>query len=557
MLLEVPANMFDVLIIGNGFLGRAALEALEQKNYFCLIVGRKKYADISANQLIIDELLEMPQNIFKTLKSHTVIYALGDPRFTKKSFGEQELLKKVLNFLELQQFRGRFILFSSNAANPDSGKGRKSYERTLANDYINRKLDLEKLTLSSNLKTLVIRAPAIVGLNMSNKSHIMRLIHNKHLNFFLRLPVFKGTIEILTKEDFGLEILKCIQSVTPSSIVEPLAPTFTWASIARHLSGKSAPTLQRHEYMSQNLELISRAFPINLRLLLFPHWVLKGEISDSELNLRHIRVIQTLYLLRSGKLESRKLVLVTGVGSGLGAQLMKTLVNSGYNIIGIDKVSKSKVINHLNLPVESFTYLKGNLKSKKFLMNVASLIENLQVQGVIAIAGVGPRGSVITTSSEDFNEIFTINFHSTISLYRALIKSGQKDKFFCYIGSSVGTLAIPYYSGYAASKSALETFFFSSINEEENAEVAVLGVIPSGMKSNFQNDNGVQDFSRIKIPLLEPVVVANVIADWVDKEQKHSTIKHIGLSSRLFLILRVFPFKIKLSLIRSISQGRR
>jgi short-subunit dehydrogenase len=549
--------MLNVLIIGNGFLGRAALEALEQHKYSCLIVGRKKYVDISANQFLIDELLGMPQNIFETLKLHTVVYALGDPRFTKQITGEQEILEKILKFLEFHQFGGTFILLSSNAANPDSGKSRISRGRTLANDYINRKLDLEKLTLSSNLKTLVIRVPAIVGLNMSNKSHIMRLIQNKYLNLFLCLPVFKGTIEILTKKDFGLVMLKCMQSVTPGSIVEPLAPTFTWASIARYLSGKNAPTFQRHEYMSKKLELVSQAFPINLRLLLFPHWVLKGEITDNELKLKHIRVIQTLELLRSGRSENRKFVLVTGVGSGLGGQLMKTLVNSGYNVIGIDKVSKSKVIDYLNLPIESFSYLKGNLKSKLFLTKVASLIEDLQVQGVLAVAGVGPRGSAITTSSEESKEIFTINFHSTIALYTALIKSGEKNKFFCYIGSSVGTLSIPYYSAYSASKSALESFFFSSINEQENADVAVLGVIPSGMKSNFQNANGVQDSSRIKIPLLEPAQVAKVIVDWVDKEQKPSTIKHVGLSSRLFLILRIFPFKSRLILIRRIAQGRR
>lgn len=57
--------MLNILIIGNGFLGRAALEALEQEKYSCLIVGRKKYVDISANQLLIDELLGMPQNILK------------------------------------------------------------------------------------------------------------------------------------------------------------------------------------------------------------------------------------------------------------------------------------------------------------------------------------------------------------------------------------------------------------------------------------------------------------------------------------------------------------
>lgn len=549
--------MFDALIVGTGFLGRAALETLEQENYTCLVVGRKKYTDILADQLLIDELFLMSKAQFNALKTRTILYALGDPRLTKKSTGEQELLEKFLNFLEHQEYTGIFILFSSNAANPDSGKGSKSYARVLRNDYIHRKLDLERIALESNLKTLVIRAPAIIGLNMSDESHVMRILNSRYLKFFLGLSVFRGTTEILTKEDLGDTILKCMESITSGSIVEPLSPTFTWASIAKYLSGKSAPIFQRHRYMKHNLELLSRLFPINLRFLLFPHWVLKGEVSDDELRLRHIKVIQTLYQLRSNKLKSKNWVLITGVGSGLGAQTMKELIYSGYHIIGVDMVSKSKVIRDMRLPAESFTYLKGNLKSRRFLGQITSLIEKLQIQGVLAIAGVGPRRSVITTSSEVCDEVFAINLHSTISLYRALIGSDQKDKFFCYIGSSVGTLAIPYYAAYAASKSALETFFFSSINEQENAEVAVLGIIPSGMKTNFQASNGVRDSHGIKVPLLDPIEVAKVIVGWVDKERKVSTIRHIGFSSKLFLLLRVFPFQMKLNLIRRISKERR
>jgi hypothetical protein len=129
-------------------------------------------------------------------------------------------LDRFLKKLEGLGYAGEFLLISSNAANPDSGYARIWYRKRIINDYISRKLKLERRVLSSNLECSIIRAPAVIGINMKDQSHIKRIIKSKKIGSLMSLPIFAGTVEIITDDDLFEEIEKMWSTKNHKKIIE-------------------------------------------------------------------------------------------------------------------------------------------------------------------------------------------------------------------------------------------------------------------------------------------------------------------------------------------------
>jgi short-subunit dehydrogenase len=134
----------------------------------------------------------------------------------------------------------------------------------------------------------------------------------------------------------------------------------------------------------------------------------------------------------------------------------------------------------------------------------------------------------------------------------------RKDElYFCFIGSSSGITGIPRFSAYSASKAALHAYFFSTIGEDTVHRIDVLGLIPSGMKTNFQKTNGVPSSGLDKILLTSPDKVADDMINWMESRKRKSQIRYLGLSSKIFLVLRNLPFKIQANVVKKLSEGNR
>jgi len=551
--------MSKTLIVGgSGFIGRNLIDFFYQNGVECVSVGRTFKQQLNCDQINLDAFQDFQPDDFQKLGINQIVYALGDPNLNGKSNSETEILRRFLNKLELFQFNGRFLLVSSNAANPDSGFAPLRYRQTLKNDYINRKQTLESIALSSKLDVAVLRAPAIIGLDMNENSHIKKILSSFFLAKFLSLGIFKGSIEILSVGDLAREILKSLESMKPKQVIEPLAPAYRWFKIARFLRDGRELFIEEINIINRRQCALSQMLPISLRFLIFPHWITKGPSGDPKVYEYHLNTVETLNQLKSASLNPGNLLVVTGIASGLGAEISKVLLGKNYQVIGIDMVDEkeSETLQKFKENAD-FQYIQGDLSSSSFIESICELIDFSKISGIFSVAGIGPRSAANEISEIELRKIFNVNLFAPIQLASQLRSKKKLGAFFVYIGSSSGIEGIPKFASYSASKSAMHTYFYSLICELKENDIRILGVIPSGMKTNFQKINNVPSSNLDKYLLNDPTKIAKATVAWAEKKKKKSQIKYFGFSSYLFLVLRNFPFTLKLKIVKLLSEGTR
>ena len=547
-----------IVVGGTGFIGRNFIKFLSENGKACISIGRSLGNGLNCEQISLSEFANYKVDDFLKLDIDHIVYSLGDPNMNSKSNSESIILENFLAKLEELDFKGRFLLISSNAANPDSGYTTIEYRNTLKNEYIIRKQLLESIVLSSKLDVLILRAPALIGFDMNETSHLKRILATPSLARIMSLAIFKGSIEVLTIKDLSKEILRSLELEQTKSIVEPCAPAYKWFKVSRFLSGKQSLSLDEVSILSRFEQKYCRILPTSVRFLMFPHWITKSRGGYASISERHVNVVDVLTQLKIHKASPRKILMVTGIASGLGAEISEILLDRSYQVIGIDRIEPehSDLLRKF-LRRDSFQYIQGDLNSAEFLTHLSSLIETNDISGIFSVAGIGPRLSTKEMSTDEIRSVFNINLFSPIELANNLRRKKERDSFFVYVGSSSGIEGLPKFSAYSASKAALHTYFFSMLCELEENDMRVFGMIPGGMKTNFQKNNNVPASNFDKILLKDPRKIAISLVNWSEMQNKKSQVKYSGISARLFLVLRNFPFFAKIKIVKSISEGTR
>lgn len=547
-----------IVVGGTGFIGRNFIKFLEENGRSCISIGRSSGRKLNCQQISLSDFSGYQSTEFLALNIGDIVYALGDPNMNSKSNSEGEILGNFLAKLEEFNFKGRFLLISSNAANPDSGYTTIKYNSTLRNDYIIRKQLLESIVLSSKLDSVVLRAPAVIGIDMNDSSHIKRILGNSLLARIMSLSIFRGSIEVLSINDLSKEILGALESKESRSVIEPCAPAYRWFRMSRFLSRSQDLTIEDINVLSRIEQGISRVLPTSVRFLVFPHWVTKYGDGYFSITERHLNVVNTLQQIRLGRTNLGKSLLVTGTASGLGAEISEVLLNRNYQVFGIDIIEpqQSDSVQKF-LERDNFQYVQGDLNSNDFQNYLSSIIEMNNISGIFSVAGIGPRLSTEEISDVELKRIFNVNFFAPIGLASNLRRTKQAGSFFVYVGSSSGIEGLPKFSAYSASKAALHTYFFSMLCELKENDMRVFGIIPSGMRTNFQKVNNVPVSSLDKILLKNPRKIAVSLVKWSEGNNKKSSVKYSGISARLFLVLRNLPLFAKIRLIKSLAEKAR
>lgn len=551
--------MKKVMVVGaTGFIGRNLLEYLNTKGVESISLNRSVLTNSDSNQLSLSEFNNIEIAEFQELEISRIVYALGDPNMNGKANNEIQILNTFLEKLENLNFSGKFVLISSNAANPDSGYTCAGYREKLTNDYIRRKQALESLLLSSPLNKVVLRAPAIIGTDMNVSSHLMRISSNQLLAKVMSIPIFRGTIEILTIDELCREIYEILEARKSETIIEPCAPAYHWFKIARRIAKGTHLQLEKIEVLGAYSRKISLLLPISLRFLFFPHWVTKCHGAKQELMTKHQNIDMEISRITSiSKDIGEGRIMVTGCASGLGAEVTRELLERGFDVVGVDKVDIERNFGSLGFQDNGkFTFLKLDLTVENDIDNALEAIKSNDVNGIYCVAGIGPRQQVKELRIETVGDVFNLNLMVPIKFTMQMLQKRRKDTFLVYVGSSSGITGIPKFASYSASKSALHSFFFSYVCESKSEGMRILGVIPSGMKTNFQAANQVPSSSLDRFLLSKPEKIARYMVDWAIDRSK-SKVKYFGFSSYFFLLIRVLPFRFKVRITRFLSDRAR
>ena len=183
-----------------------------------------------------------------------------------------------------------------------------------------------------------------------------------------------------------------------------------------------------------------------------------------------------------------KIWLITGISSGLGKALAKSVIEKGDFVIGTFR--KQSQVDEFNEKYSNraFSILLDIIDEQSIERNVEKLISKFErIDVLVNNAGVGFVGAIEETSMEEARKVFEANFFGTLKLTQTILSHMRKEKngHIVQISSHGGIKAFAGFGIYNASKFALEGFSEALSQEVEPLGIKVLIVEPGPFRTNF------------------------------------------------------------------------
>jgi 3-oxoacyl-[acyl-carrier protein] reductase len=183
-----------------------------------------------------------------------------------------------------------------------------------------------------------------------------------------------------------------------------------------------------------------------------------------------------------------KNILITGVGKGIGKELMIECIKNNYFVYGICR-SRSDYKDLLKYKNNSTIFI-GDVTNEKFLKSTFFYFKKKKIyfKGLVNNAGERQRIEFSKLNKKKLLHIFNTNFFSIVNLTQKFINHNKINKNTMSIvnmGSIVGHRGFLHLSGYASTKSALEGLTKSLSIEFADKKIRFNTVNPGFTKTSF------------------------------------------------------------------------
>jgi NAD(P)-dependent dehydrogenase (short-subunit alcohol dehydrogenase family) len=186
-----------------------------------------------------------------------------------------------------------------------------------------------------------------------------------------------------------------------------------------------------------------------------------------------------------------KVVLITGVSSGIGRETAQLLAERGARVFGtVRDLGRVDPINKVELVLMDVTDDKSVNDGAESVLKNAGKIDIL-----INNAGYSIAGGLEETSIEEARQLFETNFFGVLRVTQAVLPSMRRHGYgrIVNISSMLGLLPGPYRGIYAASKHALEGYTETLDHEVRAFGIRAVLVEPVYTKTKItKNEKSVQ-----------------------------------------------------------------
>lgn len=169
-----------------------------------------------------------------------------------------------------------------------------------------------------------------------------------------------------------------------------------------------------------------------------------------------------------------KIVLVTGAGSGLGAQLAISFCSSSAEVIGIGKTLKKLKKTESMIMGRNFHYYSVDVSDYESITKVVSEIikEHKKIDYLFNNAAVYPKSDFLNETAEEFCKVISTNVCGISNLCKAVLPYMISNNFgrIFNIGSWAHLSPVPNSAAYSCSKAAVHT-----LTKAISKDVAKLG----------------------------------------------------------------------------------
>jgi NAD(P)-dependent dehydrogenase (short-subunit alcohol dehydrogenase family) len=180
--------------------------------------------------------------------------------------------------------------------------------------------------------------------------------------------------------------------------------------------------------------------------------------------------------------EQQRVVVVTGVSSGIGASTARLLAEKGWRVFGTVRSEATAVPDGVERVVLDVCDDASIERGVREVLSRAGRIDAL-----VNNAGGTIVGAIEETDTEQAQALFDVNFFGVVRVTRRVlpILRAQRSGRIVFMSSVVGFLPAPFMGFYAASKHALEGYCESLDHEVRAFGVRALLVEPGFMKTRI------------------------------------------------------------------------
>lgn len=200
-----------------------------------------------------------------------------------------------------------------------------------------------------------------------------------------------------------------------------------------------------------------------------------------------------------------KNILVTGVGKGLGENMVESFVKSGAFVYGVTR-SRSDINKFKNL--KNLKVYLGDVRNIKLINKIfkQSIKDKKIINCLVNNAGIRQRLKFQKISDKKIKDVFDINFFSVFRIMRLYAKFCDENKInssIVNIGSIVGETGFNELSGYSSTKGALKSMtqcFAVEYAKKIRANIVNPGFIKTSYFEKFKKNKSLYDWTISKIP---------------------------------------------------------
>lgn len=241
---------------------------------------------------------------------------------------------------------------------------------------------------------------------------------------------------------------------------------------------------------------------------------------------------------------NKKLVVITGASSGIGALMVNEAIRQGHYPILLAR-SKER-LQHIQQEMKD----RFAIEIPIYVTDVGNLMQVeqtfrdiLAVYGAIDVlinnAGYGYFDSFLETPIDVFEQMMRVNYLGVVYCTKQVVPHMYENKrgHIINIASQAGKVATSKSTSYTATKHALLGFSNSLRRELEKENIWVSTVNPGPIKTPFfdQADKSGEYIKNVERYMLDPQQVANKVIQLINKPKRELNMpRWMELGSRLF-----------------------
>lgn len=219
--------------------------------------------------------------------------------------------------------------------------------------------------------------------------------------------------------------------------------------------------------------------------------------------------------------------LITGISSGLGKALAKSVIESGDFVIGTFR-NQSQVETFNKKNVEKGFAIQLDISNETEIEKTIEFVKSKfgRIDVLVNNAGIGFVGAIEETSIEEVRTVFEANFFGTLMLTKTVLPIMRKAKKgnIVQISSHGGIKAFAGFGIYNASKFALEGFSEALAQEVSPLGIKVSIVEPGPFRTKFAS-KGLGEAKNIIVDYSETAGAFRKKLKGVDGKQEGNPIK--------------------------------